>query len=149
MFSSFSFAITLLRREFQEYCNQQLGAIGLSQGLVFFLIYVGKHPDCTPNALSKTLKMDGGHTARSLTKLEQSGFLLQTPNPRDRRAHLLRLTEKGEKAFALCHNLFLQWDEARLGTLSEDERRQLMTLLQKLLTTKRRNSCVRNHLPSD
>lgn len=146
MFTSFSFAITLLRREFQEYCTQQLGAIGLSQGLVFFLIYVGKHPGCTPGALAQALKMDGGHTARSLTKLEQGGFLQQMPNPRDRRAHLLRLTERGEEAFALCHDLFRQWDETRLQGLDPQERQQLLALLQKLLIDERRNSCVSNHL---
>ncbi len=145
MFSSFSLVITLLRREFQEYCTQRLGEIGLSQGLMFFLIYVGKHPGCTPGALAQALRMDGGHTARSLTKLEQGGFLQQMPNPRDRRAHLLRLTPQGEQAFALCRDLFRQWDETRLQGLDPGERQQLLALLQKLMLRTGGDSHVPNH----
>lgn len=76
--------------------------------------------------------MDAGHTARSLARLEQSGFLLQEVNANDRRARVLKLTEKGENAFRLSHEMFIQWDNRIMASFPKEERTLLMTLLQKL-----------------
>ena len=100
---SLAFFATLLNKDFTAYCNRRLGEAGLMQGQLYFILYVGKHPGCAPKDLVQALRMDIGHTTRTLVKLEQGGFLVQEQNPEDRRAHILRLTEKGEAAFALSH----------------------------------------------
>lgn len=126
---------SILRKDFTDYCNSRLGEIGLTQGQLFFILYVGKHPDCSPKALSQALNMDSGHTARSLSKLEQAGFLTQKTDPTDRRAHMLRLTETGEAAFHTGYGLFLQWDAKMLCSLSGQDRELLLSLLEKLTQT--------------
>lgn len=133
MIASLAYYVILLRKEFIDYCNQHLSEIGLSQGMVFFIIYIGKHPSCSPKELSQELHMDIGHTTRSLAKLEQGGFITQEVNPNDRRARILKLTETGEKAFALSHKLFLEWDKEILKSLTQEEREVLGNLLNKLI----------------
>lgn len=133
MITSLAYYVTLLRKEFTDYCNQHLSEIGLSHGMVFFIIYIGKHSPCSPKELSKELRMDIGHTARSLAKLEQGGFITQEVNPDDRRARILKLTETGEKAFALSHELFLEWDKEALKPFTREERETLRNLLDKLI----------------
>lgn len=125
-----------LRRDFVDYCHEQLQAIGLSHGLQFFIIYIGKYPDCSPSTLSEALKMDTGHVTRSLAKLEQSGFVRQLVNPADRRARVLRLEPAGEEALRVIRELFSAWDRERLRELSESEREQLLSLLSKLVPGK-------------
>lgn len=124
--------VSLLRRDFTEHCNKQLAEIGLSQGMIYFILYVGKHPGCSPKELAEALRMDMGHTARSLTKLQQGGFLAQKTNPRDRRAHMLELTEPGQEAFQMSHRLFEQWEQATLSELSPEDRTHLFSLLKRL-----------------
>lgn len=133
MVISLAYYVTLLRRAFAEYCNQQLSEIGLSQGMIFFIIYIGRHPSCSPKELSRALRMDIGHTARSLVKLEQGGFITQKVNPDDRRARILNLTDSGKEAFTLSHELFLEWDKEVLESLSKEEREMLWGLLNKLI----------------
>ena len=132
MTRSLAYYVTWLREDFSEYCGRRLQEIGLSQGLLFFILYVGKHPGCSPKALAEALRMDFGHVARSLSKLEQAGFIRQEQNPRDRRAHLLCLTDHGQTAFALSYDLFDEWDREVLGQIEEADREQLLALLGQL-----------------
>lgn len=143
MLSSLAYVVTLMRKDFVEYCNEQLSKIGLSQGLLFFILYIGKHPTCSPKELSEALHMDIGHTARSLNKLIQTGFILQETNPKDRRAHILNLTEHGQDAFRISHELFFSWDDEVLCNLSEDERLQLFLILDKVIDNNHR--CLRKN----
>ena len=52
-----SSCILTLHRRFAAYTTQRLQELGLSFGMMYFVIYVGKHPDCiwtgaTPSAAS-------------------------------------------------------------------------------------------------
>ncbi|MEG0276221.1 MAG: MarR family winged helix-turn-helix transcriptional regulator [Coprobacillus sp.] len=132
MIPSLSYYSTLLRKDFIDYCNHQLLEMDLSQGLLFYILYVGKHPNCSPKQLTQALHMDTGHTTRSLSKLQQSGFIKQENNPHDKRAHVLNLTPKGEQAFKTSHDLFLKWDQEVMNELSKDEQTQLLSLLKKV-----------------
>lgn len=75
MVTSLAYYIMLLRKDFAAYCNVRLQEHGLTQGLLFFILYIGTHPGCSPAQLSASLHMDAGHAVRSLNKLEQGGFI--------------------------------------------------------------------------
>ena len=100
----------------------------VSFGMMYFIIYVGKHPGCTPSELTQRLHLDWGHSQRSLTKLAEDGFLTKEKSGR---SYHLELTEKGRTAFAVCHRVFYGWDARNLTGLTADEQRQLLELLQK------------------
>ena len=40
--------ILTLHRAFAAYTSQRLQELGLNFGQMYFILYVGKHPDCTP-----------------------------------------------------------------------------------------------------
>lgn len=143
--STVSSYILTLYREFSAYTTQRLQELGLSFGLIYFVIYVGKHPDCTPSELTKDLHLDWGHSQRSLNKLAEDGFLTKEKNGR---SYHLKLTQRGENAFGVCHQVFIDWDAQSLGGLTAQERQQLLTLLQKAVQRKCAND-VRNDLESD
>lgn len=149
MVSSIAYYITLLRRDFAGCCSRELGKLGLSQGLLFFILYVGRHPGCTPGQLAAALHMDAGHTARSLAKLEQGDFLLRRPHPQDRRAQTLELTGRGREAFELSHALFARWDAQAAAALTGEEQARLLDLLEKLAGGKGGGGCVRGDFPAD
>ena len=44
-----SSCILTLHRRFAAYTTQRLQELGLSFGMMYFIIYVGKHPGCTPS----------------------------------------------------------------------------------------------------
>ena len=127
--STVSSYILTLHKEFAAYTTQRLQELGLSFGL----IYLGKHPDCTPSELTKDLHLDWGHSQRSLNKLAEDGFLTKEKNGR---SYHLKLTQRGENAFVVCHQVFIDWDAQSLGGLTAQERQLLLTLLQKAVQKK-------------
>ncbi|WP_071428904.1 bilirubin utilization transcriptional regulator BilQ [Angelakisella massiliensis] len=129
-----SYHIICLQKDFVRFCNTRLGEMGLSRGLLFFLIYIGKHPGCSHTALSRALGMDTGHTTRSIAKLVETGFAIREPNPSDRRGLVLHLTPKGEETFHKIYELFVEWDELVFGHLASQQREDLTLLLDEVLT---------------
>lgn len=133
MFGTLAYHCSVLYRDFTAYTSEKLEKLGLHFGLLFFLIYVGKHPGATPSDLTRTLGLDWGHSQRCITRLVESGFLTKE---KEGRHYRLALTEKGQEAFAVSHQVFFDWDEQRLSPLTEAERQTLLALLAKLAAGK-------------
>lgn len=133
MKSSFAVSITILQKQFRQFVQKQLLQHDLTQGQLFFLLYIGKYPRCSPKELSTKLQLDTGHTTRSLSKLEQNQLIIQDINPHDKRARFLSLTPKGQDIFQLSHEFFYQWDQTILQCLTPQEKETLLLLLNKLI----------------
>ena len=123
----------VLYKSFFAYTASQLQSLGLTNGMLPFVLYVGKHPGCTPTALKERLRLDWGHTQRCISRLEGDGFLVKRHSQQDKRTYHLTLTEKGSRAFAVSHQVFRDWDGRKLDKLTEEERATLFNLLHKLL----------------
>ena len=123
-----SYYSTIFYRSFSGFTGEQLQAVGLNFGLLFFVIYVGKHPGCSPSELTKALHLDWGYSQRSLNKLAEDGFLSREKHGR---SYALTLTDRGQQAFVISHQMFFTWDDTRLANLNDTEKDQLLALLQK------------------
>ena len=91
-----SYFITLLYRSFSDYSSEKLQQVGLNFGLLFFIVYIGKRPGCTPSELTKALSLDWGHSQRCITRLVEDGFITKEKSGRH---YLLNLTQRGQQAF--------------------------------------------------
>ncbi len=118
MFDTLSYRCTILYRSFSSYTSQRLAQLGLNYGVLFLLIYVGKHPGCTQAQLTAALELDWGYGQRSILKLVEDGFLLREKRGR---AYHLDLSEKGQQAFAVSHQVFFDWDQQMLERLNSQE----------------------------
>ena len=125
-----AYYLTYLYRSFLAYTTKELKTLGLNYGQLPFILYIGKCPHCTQAELKNGLEVDWGHCQRSVDKLAEAGFAKKTQ--RDGERVRLTLTEKGERAFALSHQVFHAWDQEHLQVLTPDEREQLLGLLAKL-----------------
>ena len=123
-----SYYSTIFYRSFAAFTGEKLQAVGLNFGLLFFVIYVGKHPGCSPSELTKALYLDWGYSQRSLNKLAADGFLSREKHGR---SYALTLTDRGQQAFVVSHQVFFTWDDTRLANLNDTEKGQLLALLQK------------------
>lgn len=133
MEKTLSLAVTVLYRDFSDFCEGILQESGLSKGLLFFLLYIGKHPGCTHGELSACLNSDNGHTTRCVNRMIQGGFVRRDSSALDRRVRRLWLTPRGEETFRRCHSLFLQWDRERFGCVPEQTKIQARLALTALL----------------
>lgn len=125
--------INILRADFISFCNERLKELELSQGLLYFLLHVGKNPGCSPGEISQTLKADSGHTTRSIEKLVKQGFMTRERSEQDKRAVVLRLTDKGNVAFSQIRGWFMEWEEQRTQHMTAEETIELKRLLGKAI----------------
>lgn len=128
MFGTFSFYSSVFYRGFVAYTTRQLQTLGLNFSSLFPVLYVGKHPGCSPSRLTQTLGLDWGYSQRSIAKLVEDGFLTKEKSGRTYR---LDLTKKGQQAFSVSHQVFFDWDKQVLAPLTQEERQQLLALLAK------------------
>ena len=77
-----------------------------------------------------------GVTPRNVTTivdgLEREGFLVRRPDPTDRRAILIELTEFGQAHIARMHELGIRMSERIFAPLDARERQEFMRLLVKI-----------------
>ena len=121
--------VNRLRRAFVQFSAPSLQKLGLTSGLLHFLLYIGRNPGCTPGMLAAAAGMDSGHTTRSIEKLVTLDYVRRTRSEADHRALHLDLTEAGNAAYETLRELFPQWDAQVLGCLSEEDKAQLFRIL--------------------
>ena len=82
----------------------------------------------TPKELSRRVRMGSGGTTAIIDRLEGRGFAERVKHPTDRRSVLVRAVEQGgdtlQQPLALQEAVY-----ARLGELSDDERRAVLRFL--------------------
>ena len=128
MFDTLAYKLSVLYKNFYAYASARLHPFGLHNAWIFFILYVGKHADCTPAELTKSLHVDWGYSQRCITKLVEEGFLTREKSGR---AYHLNLSPKGQEAFSVSHQVFFDWDKEALSALDEAEQKQLFALLEK------------------
>ena len=74
-----------------------------------------------------------------LDSLEKKGFVLKIPNPKDARSKLISLTPKAKDMQHELEMVVAKIDHTWVEHLSEQERKELQKLLQKLLKTESEN----------
>ncbi|MGO9939068.1 MAG: GNAT family N-acetyltransferase [Terracidiphilus sp.] len=64
------------------------------------LFELATRANCGASEIAAELNLDAGYLSRILRKFEDAGLLARSPKPTDARHDLLRLTRKGQRAFA-------------------------------------------------
>ena len=82
------------------------------------------------SALAVTFGLDPSTITRQVQALEASGLLRRTPDPRDRRASLLELTDAGHDLLASLRHRRIEALRGAMATWSPDEQHTFGRLLQ-------------------
>ncbi|MCB5169751.1 MarR family transcriptional regulator [Streptomyces bambusae] len=109
---------------------------GLSRGefdVIATLRRSGEPYTLSPRQLSATLMLTTGGMTGRLDKLEKAGLLGRAPDPHDRRALQVSLTERGFEVVEEAVAAGLDVQRKALEALSGEEAEQLTGLLRKLL----------------
>ncbi len=121
-----------LQRVFNTRLGRQKGAVKLSGSRLRLLLAVEEVGRLRMGDLADDL----GITARTVTTLvdalEREGLLARLPDPTDRRATLLELTEKAQTQFEQVRRLQMELGEELVAPLDPQQRRLLLDLLSRL-----------------
>lgn len=106
---------------------------GLTMWGYIALTRVAAAPASTQLALARDIGYDKTRLIALLDALEADGLVERSPDPADRRAHVVRITAKGTRRHAAAVADIRAMEEELLSTLSATERRGLLAALPKLL----------------
>lgn len=98
-------------------------------GVLEALWHLGPMPQAR---LSEKLLVSGSNLTTVMDNLERGGLVRRDANPEDRRAHLVRLTPRGEALVASAFPAHARRIVTLLGALTQVEQRQLGRLCRKL-----------------
>jgi DNA-binding MarR family transcriptional regulator len=90
-------------------------------------------PVLNPSDLTKLVVQSPGGLTKTLRRLEDAGHIRRRPDPGDRRALLVVLTEKGRRAAERADVELDSYYDDLLADVSAPERAELTVLLRKVL----------------
>ncbi|MFT4063879.1 MarR family winged helix-turn-helix transcriptional regulator [Paraburkholderia sp.] len=106
--------------------------IGISRRDWRILAFVGQFPELSLTRLAELTGLDTVIASRCVTQLVKRGLLANTRLPANKRVSALRLTEAGKATYDQAHAAGRQYNVEFAACLTDDEARQLETLMSKL-----------------
>jgi DNA-binding MarR family transcriptional regulator len=128
--------ISRLARELEQRLEPVYRAHGLEPGwhdVLATLRRNGPPYQLRPTDFTGQLMLTSSGTTKRLDRLEEAGLIARTPDPEDRRATLITLTDAGHDLIDAVTEAHLDNERNLLAALGADEQRRLADLLRKLL----------------
>ncbi|WP_439941285.1 MarR family winged helix-turn-helix transcriptional regulator [Streptomyces sp. BBFR115] len=110
-----------------------LAGVPLDRAAVALLRQIADSEPQRPGELANRLGVEASHVTRTVQQLEKSGYVTRVPDPDDRRAQRIRLTEAGRDAIARIREAGARGMEAALSGWSAGELHQLATLFHRMV----------------
>lgn len=149
-------------RHFNRFYTKQIGALcdglldspfSLTEARVLYEL--AHRTDPTATDLGKELGLDAGYLSRILRGFEKRGLVKKQPSDADGRQNLLRLTKRGQAAFAPLDARSREEIGAMITTVSETEQARLVAAMRVIesllgrLPDRNRSYLLRPHRPGD
>lgn len=125
--------VNQLARLFSKRLNEKISPFGLYTSQYGIVTYLYKKKQCTQVELSKYLCVEPPTITRTLTRMEQMGWIVRKEG-KDKRERYLTLTEK-------AYEMFPKWNEAvsnveitALKDINKEELDIFNNILEKMMT---------------
>jgi DNA-binding MarR family transcriptional regulator len=129
------YQLAKLAKRVSDACNAEYGeTLGVSIAEWRILAHLGQHEELPSRGLGKITFMDKSRISRALKSLEKKTYMARRPDPGDKRASFLSLTESGRELYDKIAPIALDWEARFLSVLDDRERRELVDILARLET---------------
>jgi DNA-binding MarR family transcriptional regulator len=112
--------------------NRRLESLGLRVRSYSVLSLACEVSPPSQRQLAEFLRLDPSQIVALVDGLEQSGLVMRSPDPADRRSNIISATDDGRAVFARAHHAVQQAESEALQALSPAEREQLRGLLARV-----------------
>jgi MarR family transcriptional regulator for hemolysin len=130
---SFGFLVHDVARLFGRRFNQRaLLFLGLTRAQCKVLGYLARNEGINQAGLADLLEIKPMTLVRQIDRMEEDGWIARQPQPGDRRARRLVLTDKARPILARILDLSNEIRSESFAGLSKDEGKQLLELLRRV-----------------
>ncbi|CAL9676591.1 Transcriptional regulator SlyA [Streptomyces sp. enrichment culture] len=110
-----------------------LAGVPLDRAAVALLRQIADSEPQRPGELAARLGVEASHVTRTVQQLQKSGYVTRVPDPDDRRAQRIELTDAGGEAIAKVREAGVRGMQMALSDWSPEEVRQLATLFHRMV----------------
>ncbi|MCQ4214544.1 MarR family winged helix-turn-helix transcriptional regulator [Streptomyces longispororuber] len=124
-----SLALARVARLHRTAAGRRLRGLGLYPGQEFVMMHLWDKGPVRQSELIKAVDLDPSTVTKMLQRLEQSGHVTRSPDPRDRRAVLVEATDASCGLLEDVAGVWAALEEQTLAGLSELDRAEFVRLL--------------------
>jgi MarR family transcriptional regulator, transcriptional regulator for hemolysin len=132
---SFGFLVNDVARLFGRRFSHNGRRLGLTRAQCRTLARIARHEGINQAGLADLLEVRPMTLVRQIDRMEQAGWIERRPDPADRRARLLFLTDKARPILGRIRAVANETRDEALALLSPTERAQLTALLTRVHAT--------------
>ncbi|MBT1094679.1 MarR family winged helix-turn-helix transcriptional regulator [Streptomyces chartreusis] len=110
-----------------------LAGVPLDRAAVALLRQVADSEPLRPGELAARLGVEASHVTRTVQQLQKTGYVTRVPDPQDRRAQRIELTESGRRAIVRVRDAGARGMQLALADWTPEELRQLATLFHRMV----------------
>jgi MarR family transcriptional regulator, transcriptional regulator for hemolysin len=126
---SFGYVLYETARMLGKRFDQRARCLGLTRAQCQVLVYLVNHEGINQVGLADLLELEPISVARLIDRMEQAGWVERRPDPADRRARLLYMTEKAKPIFDDILTVGSETRAEALAGLSAEDREHLLDML--------------------
>ncbi|NNN29956.1 MarR family transcriptional regulator [Streptomyces sp. S3(2020)] len=110
-----------------------LAGVPLDRAAVALLRQVADSEPLRPGELANRLGVEASHVTRTVQQLQKTGYVTRVPDPDDRRAQRIELTEAGRQAIDRVRDAGARGMQLALSEWAPQELGQLATLFHRMV----------------
>ncbi|AKZ53908.1 putative MarR-family transcriptional regulator [Streptomyces ambofaciens ATCC 23877] len=110
-----------------------LADVPLDRAAVALLRQVADSEPLRPGELAARLGVEASHVTRTVQQLQRTGHVSRVPDPEDRRAQRIELTDAGRRAVARLREAGARGMQLALADWSPEDLRHLATLFHRMV----------------
>jgi DNA-binding MarR family transcriptional regulator len=114
---------------------EALESVGLTPALFGLLNVIGAREGAIQQEIASAMGIDPSTMVSLIDELESAGLAKRRPHSTDRRAREVAITPKGRRLLVRARRMAMQVEDEVLRGLTAAERRELLTLLRRALSS--------------
>lgn len=122
-------AISILYRKSHIWLNNSCAQCGLTAAQAMVILIACDFKCLTQDEITKRLGLDKSVIAKTVTKLEETGFLERTTNPKDKRTYDIRPTQRAWEAYPFVRQQIDECFQRMTRQMSDQQRTEFRALL--------------------
>lgn len=122
-------AISILYRKSHIWLNNSCAQCGLTAAQAMVILIVCDFRSLTQDEITKRLGLDKSVIAKTVSKMEETGFLVRTTNPKDKRTYDIQPTDKAWEVYPFVQEQIDACFHRMTQQMSERQRTEFKELL--------------------
>lgn len=122
-------SVSIIYRKSQMWLNNSCAQYGLTAAQAVVILIVCEFQVLTQDDITKRLKLDKSVIAKTVTKLEERGYMIRTTNAKDKRTYDIRPTEKACQVYPFIKKQVNSCFDKMTDKMTSDEKSEFKRLL--------------------